>query len=114
MVCVKFGKALVKHGCRVSPLIIVLAATLVLSGHGARAQQCTNVGTNQTCTNSIFLSGGANGVFDTATLTVINTGTGTIEGSTFGVNAADTAEVTNFGTITGGVFGINANKAADV
>jgi uncharacterized protein with beta-barrel porin domain len=43
-----------------------------------------------------------------------NTDTGTVEGSTFGINAAATADVTNLGTITGGVFGINANSAANV
>jgi uncharacterized protein with beta-barrel porin domain len=81
---------------------------------GAQAQQCTTSGANQTCTNSISLSGGANGIFDSATLTVTNTSSGTISGGVFGVNAADTANVTNFGIISGGVFGINATNAANI
>lgn len=80
----------------------------------ARAQQCTTTGTNQTCSNSIFLSGGADGIFDAGTLSVTNTATGTITGTTFGINAADTANVANFGTITGGIFAINATNAANV
>jgi len=91
------------------------AALMILCvGDGARAQQCTTTGTNQTCTNSIFLSGGASGISDSATLTVTNTSTGTISGSVFGINAADTANVTNFGIISGGVFSINATNAANV
>src|SRR5262249_11752059 len=48
------------------------------------AQQCTPVGSNQTCTNSILLTGGAFGLVDTGgfggNLTVTNTDTGTIKG----------------------------------
>jgi hypothetical protein len=92
------------------------AAVLAIPGVGdaARAGQCTTTGAKQTCTNSIFLSGGTNGIFDSATLTVTNTGIGTISGSLFGINAADTANVTNFGIISGGVFGINATNAANI
>jgi outer membrane autotransporter protein len=83
-------------------------------GDPARAQQCTTTGSNQTCTNSIFLSGGATGIFDSATLTATNASTGTISGSLFGINAADTANITNFGIISGGVFGINATNSANI
>jgi hypothetical protein len=105
---------LAERGNGFGPLASAVVLALLWGGDGARAQQCTTTGTNQTCTNSIFLSGGANGIFDSATLTVTNTDTGTITGSTFGINAADTVNVTNFGTITGGVFGINATNAANI
>ncbi len=93
---------------------LLMAFAVALFGVCARAQQCTTTGTNQTCSNSISLSGGASGVSDSATLSVNNTDTGTITGSVFGINAADTANVSNFGTITGGVFGINATNTANV
>jgi len=97
------------------PTVAGAAALAILCvGDGARAQQCTTSGTNQTCTNSIFLSGGAIGISDGATLTVTNTISGTISGSIFGINATDTANVTNFGTITGGVFGINATNTTNI
>ena len=97
-------------GCLAS----VVALAILWGGDGALAQQCTTTGTNQTCTNSILLFGGASGVFDNATLTVTNFDTGTIAGTTFGINAADTANLTNFGTVLGGVFGINATNAANI
>ncbi len=100
-----------------APLAIHTGAAVVAIlclGGNAFAQQCTTTGTNQTCTNSIFLSGGATGISDSATLTVTNTNSGTISGSVFGINAADTANVTNFGTIAGGVFGISATNAANI
>jgi len=94
------------------PILAAAAALVTLCvGDGARAQQCTTTGTNQTCTNSIFLSGGATGISDGATLTVTNTISGTIAGVILGINAADTANVINSGTITGGVIGINATSA---
>ena len=99
-----------------SSFILMCGAALVVLwvGAGAQAQQCTTTGTNQTCTNSISLSGGANGIFDSATLTATNTGSGTSSGSVFGINAADTANVTNFGIISGGVFGVNATNTANI
>jgi hypothetical protein len=75
-----------------------MTAMLVWPGAPARAQ-CVTAGVNQTCTNSVFLSGGAVGIFDAATLTVTNTNTGTITGTTAGI-AATTANVTNAGIIT--------------
>ena len=79
---------------------------------------CTTTGTNQTCTNSVTISGGT-GISDTATLTLTNTATGAIRGTSFGgfgVAADGTANVTNFGTIEAsgeqgkGVFaGVTAN-----
>ena len=73
-------------------------AMLVWPGAPARAQ-CAIAGANQTCTNSGFLSGGAVGILDAATLTLTNTRTGTVTGANVGV-AADTANVTNSGVIT--------------
>jgi uncharacterized protein with beta-barrel porin domain len=91
-----------------------IALAVLGIGTGAQAQQCTTTGTNQTCTNTISLSGGATGIFDSATLTATNAGSGTISGSVFGVNATDTANVRNFGVISGGVFGVNANNTANI
>ena len=99
-----------------SSLIPMCGAAMVVLwvGAGAQAQQCTATGTNQTCTNSISLSGGLTGILDNATLTATNAGSGTISGSIFGVNATDTANVTNFGAISGGVVGINATNTANI
>ncbi|MBX9827530.1 MAG: autotransporter domain-containing protein [Xanthobacteraceae bacterium] len=94
-------------------LLAAIAAATLWPGPAARAQQCATAGTNQTCTNSIFLSGGATGLFDNATVTVTNTDTGTISGGG-GILATD-ANVINFGTITGSVaFGVFANATASV
>jgi len=49
--------------------------------------KCATTGTNQTCTNSIFLSGGATGLFDTATVRSPNTSTGTIFGTAEGISS---------------------------
>ena len=77
----------------------------------ASAQQCQTTGTNQTCTNSVFLSGGAVGLFDSALATVSNTGT--IFGA-LGIRA-DSADVTNAGTISGnGNAAIVATNSANV
>src|SRR5262249_50058725 len=65
-----------------SVMALSVTAALLLAllplGSSARAQQCVPVGTNQICTNSIFLSGGATGLFDNATLKVTNTAAGFI------------------------------------
>lgn len=106
-------RRLSKRESRLS-LLMVLAIPLICGGNEAHAQQCTTAGSNQTCVNSIFLSGGASGITDTATLTLTNAGTGTVSGSTFGINAADSTNVTNFGTITSGAFAISAANAANV
>jgi hypothetical protein len=99
---------------------------LLLSTEGARAQQCQPAGTDQTCTNSIFLSGGVAGLNDNATATITNTSVGTIVtnnagGTGFGIFAGTNANVTNSGTIsgtmgTGGLLnvGIRAVDGADV
>ena len=65
-----------------------MTAMLVWPGAPAQAQ-CATAGANQTCTNSVFLSGGAFGIFDAATLTLTNTRTGTVTGTNAGVAAAD-------------------------
>ena len=84
---------------------VALLAVLCSAGP-ALAQQCTPTGTNQTCTNSIFLTGVATGLSDSGTapgLTVTNTNVGTISGTgrgAFGIDAI-TATVTNNGTISG-------------
>jgi uncharacterized protein with beta-barrel porin domain len=82
-----------------------IAWALLWPVSSAQAQQCTTTGTDQTCTNSIFLSGGPRGLLDTGATTVTNTGTGTIFGLSdgtpgVGIRAA-AADVSNFGTISG-------------
>ena len=67
---------------------VALLAVLCSAGP-ALAQQCNATGTNQTCTNSSLLSGGAIGLLDFGAapgLTVTNTNLGTISG-TGSVNA---------------------------
>jgi len=115
-VCVLNASNVLKRwfACRRSVLASAVVLALFWGGDQARAQQCTTTGTNQTCSNSVFLSGGATGISDNGTLSVTNTSTGTISGGVFGLNAADTANVANLGSITGGVFGINATNAANV
>ena len=86
---------------------VALLAVLCSAG-SSLAQQCTPNGTNQTCTNSIFLTGGAIGLFDNGTapgLTVTNNDVGTISGTGIagggiGIEAT-TATVTNNGIISG-------------
>ena len=92
--------------------VALLALLAVLcSAVSALAQQCNATGTNQTCTNSIFLTGGAIGLSDNGTapgLTVTNTNAAPSRApatSAFTVGAsvilATTATVTNNGTISG-------------
>jgi outer membrane autotransporter protein len=76
-----------------------MATTLL--GSPALAQ-CAASGTNQTCTNSVTLSGLGSGIEDNGTLlTVTNTKTGVLSGITDGIYANGSANVTNFGIITG-------------
>ena len=89
--------------------VLALPAMMLLSWPlaTARAQTpCTTNGTDQTCTNSVAISGGNIGVLDQATLTLTNTSTGTITGDTIGIDANKTANVTNSGTISAGAGGI--------
>jgi uncharacterized protein with beta-barrel porin domain len=105
-------------------LACVTLLAVLCSAVSALAQQCAATGTNQTCTNSVFLTGEV-GLSDNGTapgLTVTNTNTGTILG-TSGLNignaigiSATTATVTNNGTISGtgffgSGFGISATTA---
>ena len=100
--------------------LLALLAVLC-SAVSALAQPCAATGTNQTCTNSMLLTGSPFGLSDTGAppgpgLTVTNTNAGTILGTaTGGANfgaciSAPTATVTNNGTIsgigTGGASGI--------
>ena len=66
---------------RLSAIAVALASALLWPADEADAQQCVPVSLNQTCINTIFLSGGAIGLEDTGTLTVTNTNSGTISGS---------------------------------
>jgi outer membrane autotransporter protein len=97
---------------------VFVAAFVAAAWPGARAlAACATSGTNQTCTNSVFLSGGATGIQDTATLTATNTNTGTITGTTNGISAVN-ANVNNAGTISGTTslttVGINTTGTATV
>ena len=107
---------------RAMACVALLALLAVLcSAVSALAQPCAATGTNQTCTNSMLLTGSPFGLSDTGAppgpgLTVTNTNAGTILGTaTGGANfgaciSAPTATVTNNGTIsgigTGGASGI--------
>ena len=63
-------------------------------------QQCTPSSANQTCVNSLTLSGGAIGINDTSTLTLTNnTSTGKISGTVRGINAVKAIVQGNDGTI---------------
>jgi hypothetical protein len=86
---------------RLNKIACTLAALMLLSSPLATAHAqtpCALAGTNQTCTNSTTLSGGAIGLIDTATLTLTNTASGTITGTIRSINAV-TANVTNSGII---------------
>ena len=99
-------------GLRVGSLRIgglALAVLVASLATPALAQQCVTVGTNQTCTNAIFLSGGTTGITDAATLDVTNLASGTLAGTATdatgaGANAtgvsATTADVNNLGAIS--------------
>ena len=63
--------------------------------------QCAATGTDQTCMNSMAITGGAVGISDTATLTITNTSAGTVSGTSQGINAANVNVVGNDGTIEG-------------
>lgn len=86
-------------------LAVCLTAIVGSTGQ-AQAQACTQTGTNQTCTNSVFLNNAAAaGISDTNTVTVTNTATGTIGILGTGQNGIETiagaANVTNNGAIAG-------------
>jgi uncharacterized protein with beta-barrel porin domain len=77
---------------------------------------CSQIGTNQTCTNSAVLNNTATpGITDTGTLSLTNTATGAV-GTSFnqdGVHATGAANVVNSGSITG-LTAINANNDVTV
>ena len=96
----------------------MLAASLTTP---ALAQQCVTVGTNSTCTNAIFLSGGTTGITDAATLDVTNLASGTLAGTATdatgaGANAtgvsATTANVNNLGAISATATETGAHSAS--
>ena len=62
--------------------------------------QCATTGTDQTCTNSIAITGGTTGISDTGTLTVTNTSTGAISGTYVGIRAEAVNVTGNSGTIS--------------
>ena len=100
-------------------LIFSAAVTGALLGFGDPAlADCAAVATDQTCTNSTFLTGlgGVRGLQDNGTtLTVTNTASGTISGSQTGIVANNNANVTNSGTISGvSDNGISADGTAAV
>ena len=87
-------------------LLCRVAAALTLSWPVSEASaqalpQCAATGTNQTCMNSMAITGGAVGISDTATLTITNTSAGTVSGTSQGINAANVNVVGNDGTIEG-------------
>ena len=85
------------------------ALALTLSWPASEAlAQCATTGTDQTCTNSVAITGGTTGISDTGTLTVTNTATGTISGTSFGVDAV-IANVTNSGAIQSTGTGIHGS-----
>ncbi|MBI5263121.1 MAG: autotransporter domain-containing protein [Bradyrhizobium sp.] len=86
---------------------------LVLPLSDAYAQACQPTGTNQTCTNSVTISGGAVGILDNGSLTLNNTVTGAIL-SADSILALIDANVTNSGTIQAGNHGIYAGSNATV
>jgi uncharacterized protein with beta-barrel porin domain len=96
----------------IAVLGVAVGWTLLYPGSSAQAQQCTTTGTNQTCTNSISLSGGATGLTDTGTATVTNTDPGTIFGSGNGPTntgiRANGINLSNFGTVSGSSSGFTA------
>jgi uncharacterized protein with beta-barrel porin domain len=109
------GTVLAEHGSGRTrkrwPIAAVLAliAAALWPGATALAQQCvqTPIQTNQTCTNSMLLSGFV-GLADFGTLTITNTNAGTVSGSNtlansqaLGIDANNAAIVTNFGSISG-------------
>ena len=105
--------------------VVVAVCLLLLTSAGARAQCIGSpVQTNQTCTNSGTLTNtstfGANdvGLRDLGTLTVTNTASGIISGTSangFGilVDSGNTT-VTNSGSISGGLYGIAGGQNATV
>jgi hypothetical protein len=107
-----------RRWCAMACVALIALLAVLCSAVSALAQQCNATGTNQTCTNSRFLTGGAIGLSDNGTapgLTVTNTNVGTISGTGgagvggFGITAL-TATVTNNGTISGtGTGAINGN-----
>ncbi|WP_256807220.1 autotransporter domain-containing protein [Bradyrhizobium sp. Bra64] len=82
----------------------LLLGLILIPLDAASAQPCQTTGTDQTCTNSLFLSAGAAGLSDLGTVTVANTSSGSIVGtgvSVVGIVANVDANVTNSGSISG-------------
>jgi hypothetical protein len=91
---------------------LIALLTLLLPAQEALAQ-CATSGTNQTCVNTGFVSGGSVGIFDNNNLTVTNTGT--IAGTDYGIFTFGNANVVNAGAISGGTqYGIQSFGDATV
>ena len=105
-------RALPSRGALIGAVIIHL---YILTA-SAEAQQCQPTGANQTCTNSLVLSGTTTGILDTGVPNITNAVSGVIEGSYYsggfgggsGVASIGAANVTNLGSISGAVYGINS------
>lgn len=96
----------------------VAALALVGLSQPVAAQPCIGnpIQTNQTCTNSVSLINTSPnvGLRDNGTLTVTNTSSGLISGTSFGIFTAIDANVTNVGAISSAGRGIQAQGAANL
>jgi uncharacterized protein with beta-barrel porin domain len=100
----------VRNFLKSSSLVALGVGCAMLMPVSPAQADCKATDTDQTCTNSTSLPGPQNGILDNGSLTVTNTASGTISGNN-GINANNTANVTNFGTISGTAFGIDAETA---
>src|SRR5579872_2531745 len=113
----RISLSLIRATVALAAASIVFALGLALSTD-AGAQQCNPTGSDQTCTNSIALTGTAVGLQDNGTtLTVTNTNTGTISGvatntEADGILANADANVTNAGAITATATATGAGSTA--
>src|SRR5262245_24112131 len=100
-------------GAALAGAVAFALSSLVVEAWGQALPPCAATGTNQTCTNSIAMTGSAVGILDLATLTVTNTSTGAISGTLLGINTS-AVNVTNAGTITGSSRAIVASTTVSL